>query len=326
MKAIVWTAYGTPDVLELQDIEKPIPKDNELLIRVRATTVTAGDCEARSLQFPFWLTLPMRAFIGFSKPRGTMVLGQEFAGDVEAVGKDVQMFKVGDPVFGTLGFGLGAYAEYVCMPEESDDAVVAFKPANMSYVEAAGAPTGGLEALHFLRNGDLQAGEKLLINGAGGSIGTASIQLAKFYGAEVTAVDSGEKLDMLRSIGADHVIDYTKEDFATQDAQYDMIFDVIGKGSFWRCLRVLKPDGRYLLANPKLWKLFAGFFISRLTDKKIMLALASRKTEDLMHLKELIETGHIKTVIDRQYPLEQTPDAHRYVETGRKAGNLIITV
>jgi len=326
MKAIVWTAYGSPDVLELQEIDQPIPKDDEVLVRVRATSVTAGDCEARSLQFPFWLTLPMRAYLGFSKPRGTFVLGQEFAGDVEAVGKDVTMFKAGDPVFGTLGFGEGAYAEYICVKEESEDGVIAFKPANMSYVEAAGAPTGGLEALHFLRQSGWQDGESLLINGAGGSIGTAGIQLAKYYGAEVTAVDHGDKLDMLKSIGADHVIDYTKTDFAEQGKQYDVIFDVIGKGSFWRGLRVLKPGGRYLLANPKLWKLFAGFFVSRLTGKKIMLALAGRETEDLMHLKELIETGHIKTVIDKQYPLEQTRDAHRYVETGQKAGNLIITV
>ncbi len=326
MKAIVWTAYGSPDVLELQEIDKPIPKDDELLIRVRATSVTADDCETRSLQFPFWLTLPMRAYLGFSRPRRMMILGQEFAGDVEAVGKDVRRFKIGDPVFGTLELGAGAYAEYVCVKEESEDTVVAFKPANMSYVEAAGASTGGLEALHFLQAGNVQEGDKLLINGAGGSIGTAGIQLAKYHGAEVTAVDSGDKLDMLRSIGADHVIDYTKDDFSQQGVIYDVIFDVIGKNSFWRCLRVLNPNGKYLLANPKLWKLFAGFFVSRLTGKQIMLALADRKTEDLMYLKELIETGHIKTVIDREYPLEQTAEAHRYVETGRKAGNLIITV
>ena len=326
MKAIVWTAYGSPDVLEEQDIEIPTPQSDEVLIRVRASSVTAGDCEARSLKFPLWLTLPMRAYLGFSKPRKTMILGQEFAGDVEAVGHAVTTFKQGDPVFGTLGFGEGTYAEYICVKEESEDGVIAFKPANMSYVEAAGAPTGGLEAMHFLRQGNLQAGDKLLINGAGGSIGTAGIQLAKYYGAEVTAVDSGDKLDMLTSIGADHVIDYTKEDFAQHGEQYDVIFDVIGKDSFWRGIRALKPNGRYLLANPKLWKLFAGFFVSRLTGKKIMLALATRTTEDLMQLKELIETGHIKTVIDKQYPLEQTIEAHQYVETGRKAGNVIITV
>lgn len=326
MKAIIWTKYGSPDVLQLQEVEKPSPKDNEVLIKIHATTVTAGDCEARSLKFPLYLSLPMRLYIGIIKPTRRLILGQELAGEVEAVGKDVKRFKVGDPVFGTTGFLFGAYAEYLSLPEESEDGVLAIKPANMSFEEAAAVPTGGLEALHFLRKGNIQSGEKLLIIGAGGSIGTIGVQLGKYYGAEVTAVDRTEKLDMLRDIGADHLIDYTREDFTKSGQTYDAIFDVAGKTSFSAGMKVLKENGRYLLANPSFSALFRGLWIARSSNKKLILNPATRKTEDLLFLKGLIETGKLKTIIDKQYPLQETAEAHRYVETGRKKGNLIITV
>jgi NADPH:quinone reductase-like Zn-dependent oxidoreductase len=327
MQAVIWTRYGPPEVLQLQEVEKPTPKDNEVLIRVRATTVTAGDCEARSLKFPFWLALPMRFYVGLGKPTRMTVLGQELSGEIEAVGKDVQRFKVGDAVFGTTGFRFGGYAEYACLPAESDDGVLALKPANLSFDEAAAAPTGGLEALHFLRRAPIQPGEKLLINGAGGSIGTAGLQIARLEGAEITAVDSGEKLDMLRSLGADHVIDYTREDFSQSGEKYDVIFDVVGKGdSFARSMRALKPDGRYLMANPRLPAILHGLWISATSRKQIIGSFAGRDLADLRRLKDMIEAGQIQIIIDRRYPLAEAAEAHRYVETGRKKGNVVITV
>ena len=326
MKAIVWTKYGPPDVLQLQEVEKPVPKDNEVRIKVFATTVTAGDCEARGLKFPIWLSLPMRLYIGLRKPSRRVILGQELAGEIESVGVGVKRFKAGDQVFGSTGFYFGGYAEYNCLPAETEDGVLAIKPANMTYEEAAAVPTGGLEALHFLRKGNIQSGDKVLINGAGGSIGTFAVQLAKHFGAEVTGVDSTGKLDMLRSIGADHVIDYTREDFRKSGESYDVILDVVGVRSFSRSIRSLKKDGRYLLANPRLSSMLRGQFISRQSGKKVIFEMADRKIENLTTLKELVEAGAIKTVIDRTYPLEQTAEAHRYVETGHKKGNVVITV
>jgi 2-desacetyl-2-hydroxyethyl bacteriochlorophyllide A dehydrogenase len=322
MKAIIWTTYGPPDGLQFKEVEKPAPKDNQILIRIHATTVTAGDCEVRSLKFPLWLRLPMRIYFGLRKPRET-ILGQELAGEIEAVGKDVKRFTQGDRVFGATGFSFGAYAEYICLPEE---AVIATKPSNMTYEEAAAVPTGGLEALHFLRKGNIQSGQKVLINGAGGSIGTIGVQLAKYFGAEVTAVDSTEKLDMLRSIGADHVIDYTQEDFTKSGQTYDVIFDVVGKSSFSDCVKLLNDKGFYLIANPQLSKMVRGRWISWNSSKKVIFETTIQKAEDLNFLKELIEAGKIKTVIDRRYPLDQVPEAHRYVETGEKRGNVIIGV
>ncbi len=306
MKAIVYTHYGPPDVLQLTEVEKPTPRDHEVLIRIYATTVTTADCELRSLHLPMWLRLPIRLYLGLIRPRN-IILGQELAGEIEAVGSRVTRLRKGDQVFAWTGLRLGAYAQYTCLPEKG---MLAIKPATMTYEEAAAVPLGGLNAWHFLRQGNIQSGQKVLIFGAGGSIGTLAVQIARSFGADVTAVDSTGKLEMLRSIGADQVIDYTQEDFTTNGETYDVIFDVVGKSSFPRSLRSLKPDGRYLLANPGL----------------VIIGAASEKTEDLKFLKELIEAGKIKPVIDRRYPLEQIAEAHRYVDTGHKKGNVVITV
>jgi NADPH:quinone reductase-like Zn-dependent oxidoreductase len=327
MKAIVWTKYGPPDVLELQEVEKPTPKDDEVLIRIVATTVTAGDCELRSLKFPIYLSLPMRIWVGLIKPRGNTIPGTELAGEIEAIGKDVKQFKVGDQVFGSVGMGFGANAEYICLPEKPGEMEggVAIKPANMTYEEAAAVPFGGRDALHFLRKGNIQSGQKILINGAGGSIGTFAVQLAKNFGAEVTAVDSGGKLDMLRSIGADHVVDYTQEDFTQRGETYDVIFDVVGKISLSHSGRSLKQYGTYLLANPGS-QMVQGLWTRMTSSKKVVMQTSSPTIEDLIFLRELIEAGKIKSVIDRSYPLEQIVEAHRYVDKGGKKGNVVITV
>ena len=323
MEAIVWTKYGPPDVLQYKEVEKPVPKEDEVLLKVYATTVTAGDCEVRKLKLPVWIRLPMRIYVGFSKPKRVTILGSYLAGEIEALGKSVKRFRVGDQVFGFTGMGFGAYAEYVCLPEEG---AVITKPASMTYEEAAPVSLGGLEALHFLRKANIRPGHKVLINGAGGSIGTYGIQLAKYLGAEVTGVDSTRKLDMLRSIGADHVIDYTQEDFTKSGRRYDVIFDVVLKSSFSRIIKSLNENGIYLLANPTPGKMIRGTWISRNTSKKVIFEFTKPNTNDLVFLKELIEVEKIKTVIDRRYPLEQTAKAHRYVETGQKIGNVVITI
>jgi len=322
MKAIVWTKYGPPDVLQLKEVEKPIPKDNEVLIRIYAATVTAGDCELRRFDISILFWLFVRIMFGLRRPR-KKILGQELAGEIESVGKEVTQFKKGDQVFAATERSLGAYAEYVCLPSTY---AMAIKPTNMTYEEAATVPTGGLNALHFLRKGNIQRGQKVLINGAGGSIGTYAVQLAKSFGAEVTGVDSTRKLDMLRSIGADHIIDYTQEDFTKSGETFDVIFDVVGKSSFSRSVKSLKQKGRYLLANPALSLMIRGLWTSMTSSKKVITGLASYRTEDLIYLKELIEAGKIKSVIDRRYPLEQMAEAHRYVEKGQKTGNVVITL
>ncbi|MEA1978085.1 MAG: NAD(P)-dependent alcohol dehydrogenase [Chloroflexota bacterium] len=328
MKAIVWTKYGPADVLELREVEKPTPKDNEVLIRIHATTVTAGDCELRNLKFPIYLSLPMRLWRGFLKPRENSILGTELAGEIEAVGKDVKRFREGDQVFGSAGMAFGTNAEYLCLPEEPGEMEggVAIKPANMTYEEAASVPFGGRDALHFLRKGNIQSGQKILINGAGGSIGTFAVQLAKHFGAEVTAVDSTGKLDMLLSIGADHVIDYTQEDFTKSGEIYDVIFDVVGTISFSRCEGSITKNGTYLLANPLGSQMVCGPWTRMTSSVKVIMQTASPSTEDLLLLRELIEAGKIKSIIDRRYPLEQIAEAHRYVETGEKMGNVVIIV
>ena len=322
MKAIIWTKYGSPDVLELKEVEKPTPRDNEVLIKIIAATVFTGDCEMRGFDFPISFWLPLRLLFGLRKPR-IKILGQELAGEIEAVGTEVTQFQKGDQVFGPTDRRFGAYAEYICLPSTHS---MAIKPTNMSYEEAATIPIGGLNALHFLRKGNIQSGEKVLIYGAAGGIGTFAVQIAKTFGAEVSAVDSTRKLDMLRSIGADHVIDYTQEDFTKNGETYNVIVDVVGKSSFSRSLRSLKQDGRYILGNPRLTGMIKGLWTSMTSSKKVIIALAGYRTEDLVFLKELIEAGKIKSVIDRRYPLEKVAEAHRYVETGQKTGNVVITL
>jgi NADPH:quinone reductase-like Zn-dependent oxidoreductase len=334
MKAIVWTEYGPPDVLQLKEVEKPTPKDNELLIRIHATTVTTGDCEQRSLNLPIWHRLPVQAYVGFKRPTRITILGMELAGEIESVGKDVKLFKESDQIFAATGFvGMGTCAEYICLPEEPEEGALAIKPANMTYEEASPVPMGGLEALHYVRQGNIQSGQKVLINGAGGTIGPFAVQLAKYFGAEVTGVESTGKLDMLRSIGADQVIDYTQEDFTKSGETYDFILDVVSKSSFSGSMRSLKQDGRYLIADPGPSQLVRGRWTSmtrgltrRQAGKKVIFGAAYPKSEDLVFLKELIEAGKMKSVIDRRYPLEQTAEAHRYVEKGGKKGNVVITV
>lgn len=321
MKAIVWTKYGPPEVLETREVEKPTPKDNEVLIKVRAAAITAGDCEMRNLKFPLWVRLPMQVFVGVRKPTRVRILGAYLSGEIVEVGKDVKRFAVGDDVFGLAGMTFGAYAEYIALPE---DGIVVTKPSNLSHLEAAPAGLGGLEALHFLSKANIQPGQKVLINGAGGSIGTFAVQFAKHLGAEVTAVDIAAKLDLLRSIGADHVIDYAREDFTQNGRTYDVILDVVLKSPFSRILGSLKEDGTYLLTNPTISKMIRGAWISRTASRKVIFQFANPKSADLQALKELIEAGHLKPVIDRHYTMEQIVEAHRYVETGRKKGDVVL--
>lgn len=328
MRAIIWTKYGPADGLQLREVDKPSPGDKDVLIRIHATTVTAGDCEMRTLKLPLFLGLPMRLYTGIMRPTRVTIIGQELAGVVEAVGRDVTRFKVGDEVFATTGLGTGTYAEYICLPEVPGDmdGALAFKPGNMRFEEATAVPLGGLEALHFLRLANIQPGESVLINGAGGSIGTMGIQIAKMYGAEVTAVDHGDKLDTLRELGADHVIDYTRQDFTKNGQKYDVIFDIVAKASYSGCIRALKPGGRYALGTTTLRAMLRRPWTQATSSKQVIVGASNPRSEDLEYLRELIEAGTLRTVIDRTYPLEQTADAHRYVETGRKVGNLVIRV
>ncbi|MCP4762831.1 MAG: NAD(P)-dependent alcohol dehydrogenase [archaeon] len=327
MKAIIWTNYGPPDVLQLKEIEKPTPKDNEVLIKIYATTVTSGDCEQRNLKFPIWYRPLLKAYIGLKKPTRITILGMELAGVIESVGKDVKLFNEGDQVFAATGFpGMGTCAEYICMSEEPEEGALAIKPTNMTFEETAAVPIGGFEALHYIRQGNIQKGQKILIIGAGGTVGPFAVQIAKYFGAEVTAVDSTEKLDMLHSIGVDHTIDYTQEDFTKKDEKYDFILDVVIKSSFSGCIRSLKQNGRYLIANARISQMIRGLWTTMTSNKKVIYGGAYPKTEDLLFLKELVEAGKIKSVIDRKFSLEQTVEAHEYVETGQKKGNVVITV
>jgi NADPH:quinone reductase-like Zn-dependent oxidoreductase len=322
MKAIVCTKWGSPDVLQYKEVEKPTPKNNEVLIKIYAATVTAGDCELRSLKFPLGLKILARLGFGFRGPR-RKILGQELAGEIEAIGKDVKLFKKGESVFAHAGFKMGGWAEYTCLPENG---LIATKPTNMTYEEAATVPLGGLESQYHLRRVNIGKGQKVLINGAGGSIGTYGVQLAKSFGAEVTAVDSTSKLDMLKSIGADKVIDYKKEYFTKRGETYDVIFDVISKGPFTGHIRSLKEGGILLTANSMRSRIIREPGKSKANSKKIIGGNVEYKPEHLIYLKELIEVGKLKSVIDRCYPLEQTAEAHRYVESGQKKGNVVINV
>ena len=325
MKAAVCTAYGPPEVLELREIAKPTPKDNEVLIRIQATTVSRADVELRRFIFPSWIWLPLRLYFGVLKPR-VRVLGQEFAGEVEAVGKDVKSLAPGDRVFGTTGISLGAHAEYICLNEQPEGGALAKMPALLTFAEAAPVPYGGSEALGFLRRGHIQQGQKVLIIGAGGSFGTFAVQLAKYFGAEVTAVDSAGKQEMLRSLGTDHVIDYATEDFAASGEVYDLIFDVVCRVPLSRHLRVLRPNGRSLLANPQTSHVVRGLWTSLTSSKKVSIGAEGGTKEDLAFLVELVEAGKLRSVTDRHFPLEEIVAANRYAETEQKKGNIIIEV
>jgi NADPH:quinone reductase-like Zn-dependent oxidoreductase len=302
MKAIVATKYGGPEVLQLKEVEKPTPKDNEILIKVQATTVTVADFRMRSFTVPAAVWIPARIALGIAKPKQP-IFGSELAGEVEAVGKNVARFKVGDQVFAsTLEHHFGAYAEYKCLPEQG---MVAIKPANLSYREAAALPIGSTTALRLLRKGNIQSGQKVLIYGASGSVGTYAIQLAKYYGTEVTGVCSTANVDMVRSLGADRVIDYTKEDFSAVEERYDVIFDTVAKFPKSQYAKLLAPNGAYVS-------------IARLSTKEIK--------ECLLSIRELAEAGKIRAVIDRCYPLEDMVEAHRYVDAGHKKGNVVIAL
>jgi NADPH:quinone reductase-like Zn-dependent oxidoreductase len=318
MKAIVYTKFGPPEVLQLKEVEKPAPEADEVLIKIYATTVASEDPGMRSSP----------GLNGLIKPRKP-ILGWYLAGEIEAAGNNVERFSIGDQVFGSAGTRLGAHAEYICLPEE---AALAIKPANITYEEAAAIPNGALTALPFLRdNGKIQRGQKVLINGASGTVGTSAVQFAKYYGAEVTGVCSSTNLELVKSLGADHVIDYTEEDFTQSGQTYDIIFDAVGKSSFSRCKNSLKDRGVYLTTVPTLSALLRRFWPSKEGSKKVSFAAtglrpASDKAKDLAFISELVEAGKIKAVIDRRYPLEQMAEAHRYVETGHKKGDVVITV
>ncbi len=325
MKAIVHTKYGPPDELQLKEVEKPVPKDNEVLIRIHATTVTTSDCNVRNFTFvPKLFLLPARLFVfGVFRPR-INILGIDLAGEIEAVGKDVKRFKKGDRVFGSPEPAFGAHAEYICIPENGS---LTKKPANTTWEEAASVPLAGYTALYFIRDlGKIQAGQKVLINGASGGIGTFAVQLAKYYGAEVTGVCSTTNLELVKSLGADKVIDYTKEDFTKSGETYDVIFDVVGKTSFSRCKSLLKIHGVYLVNLIELPELVQILWTSMIGSKKIKGGMAVSSVDNMIFLKELIEAGKLKSVIDRSYPLEQMAEAFRYVEQGHKKGNVVITV
>ena len=323
MKAITYSRYGPPDVLQLKDVQKPIPEDNEVLIKVHAAEATKADCEMRSFNYAVkWFWLPMRIAFGVRKPR-RQILGGYFSGEIVSTGRGVIHFSVGDQIFGATQFRLGAYGEYVALPESF---TIVAKPSNMSYAEAAAVPLGGLNALHFMRRADIRAGEKVLINGAGGSIGAHAVQIAKSMDAEVIAVDSHIKKDFLLSIGADYFIDYKKEDFTSNGRRYDVIFDMVPRSSYSRCIKALNPNGRYLSGNPRISVMLRSVITTRFTDKTASFAFARETKEELLTLKLMIEEGKIQSIVDRVYSMQQAKEAHHRVETEERVGAVVIAI
>jgi len=323
MKAVVYHKYGSPDVLKLDEIDKPVPKDNEVLIKIKGVAVTPADCAARKGQPLF-----TRLFFGLTKPKAT-ILGTEFAGEIETVGKDVKRFAKGDQVYAASGDSFGAHAEYICLPQEGS---LAIKPDNSDFVEATGICEGSLTALPFLRDGgQIKSGQKILINGASGSVGTHAIQIAKYFGAEVTAVCSTANLDLVKSLGADKTIDYTNEDFTKTKQTFDIVFDAVGKSTFSRCKGILKHGGIYLTTMISFSNIISILWTSIFGSKKAMLLFTglrpeNEKSKDLVFIKELVEKGEIRATIDRIYSLEQIAEAHGYVDQGHKKGNVVIAL
>jgi NADPH:quinone reductase-like Zn-dependent oxidoreductase len=322
MKAVIYKNYGTVDVLELSDVAKPVPKDNEVLIRVHAAESTKSDCEMRSFKFAVsWFWLPLRIALGIKKPKN-QILGGYFAGEIEAIGKNVTKFAVGEQVFGSCQMRMGAYGEYLCLP---DSYTIVPLPHNLSYAQSAAVPLGGLNALHFLNKANIKNGETVLINGAGGSIGTFAVQIAKTMGAEVTAVDIGFKEDMLRKTGADHFIDYTKEAYTNNVKKYDVIFDMVALSSYSASVKSLKPSGRYLLGNPRISCMLKSVFTSKFSDKEVVFVFAKEKLSELVQLKEMIEQGKIAPVVDKIYPMARAAEAHLRVETEKRLGTVVLS-
>jgi NADPH:quinone reductase-like Zn-dependent oxidoreductase len=322
VKAIVVERYGPPEVLHVRDVAKPVPKDDEVLIRIRATTVTSADCRIRSLKMPLGFGLMSRLVFGITKPRQP-ILGSELAGEVESVGGAVRKFKPGDRVFAMGGMAMGCHAEYKCLPESG---ALAFMPADLNFEEAAAIPFGGTTALDFLRRGELREGERILINGASGAVGTAAVQLARHFGAEVTAVCSAANRALALSLGAVRVIDYTQTDFTRNGERYDVIVDTVGTAPYSRCKASLKDRGRLLLVLAGLPDMLPIPWVAVTSDKKIFAGPATERAEDLRFLADLAQAGHFKAVIDRRYPFEQMAEAHRYVDTRRKKGNVVVTL
>ncbi|KAA2217223.1 NAD(P)-dependent alcohol dehydrogenase [Maribacter flavus] len=325
MKAIVFKRYGEPEVLQIEEIKKPVPKNNEVLIRIFATSVTAEDPKMRGFNHPPLLKLPVGLMFGFKKPKNP-VLGIEFSGTIEAIGKEVKKYKIGDEVFGYTGLSFGAYAEYKCMPENG---LIHYIPENLSFEESACMVNGPLSALAYMKKkGNIKQGDKILIYGASGSVGTAAVQLAKYFGAHVTGVCSTKNIELVSSIGADIVIDYTCQDFTQTEEKYDLLFDTVGKTSMKECLKLLRPKGRYLLTEFGFSHILASIFTSLFKSKKVIVASSNFywKIEDLELFREIAEKGYFKPVIDKTFPLERIIEAHKYVELGHKAGNVAISI
>lgn len=321
MQAITYSRYGPPEVLRLTEVPRPEPKDDEILIRVRAAEATKGDCELRSFRFPvLWFWLPLRLALGVRRPR-RRILGAYFAGEVAALGSNVTTFAVGDQVYGTTGLRFGAYGDYVALPAS---ATIAAKPANMGFAEAAAVPLGGLNALHFLRRAGLRAGERLLVNGAGGSIGLHAVQIGKAMGAEVTAVDAAHKESLLRRLGADHFVDYTRQDFAGRGQTYDVLFDMVPGSNYAACLASLTPNGRYLCGNPRLSRMLRTLLTTWCTRRTATFAFARESREELVALTRMIESGRVRSIVDRTFPRDRAADAHRLVETEQRRGAVVL--